>query len=107
MQLMGEIYRNASTVLVWLGLRDNDSTLAVESFRGVLAAKEESGDSSKDKVLIRPGSGDWGLRVPDPNPESALVMSTKPPVHRNSVIIAEDEMAAIVKWQSQSYWFRT
>ena len=71
---MGEIYRNASTVLVWLGHQDDDSTLVVESFRPILAAEEQFGDSREDKVLIRPGSGDWGLRVPDPNPENALVM---------------------------------
>ena len=65
-----------------VGLQDDDLTLAVEqSFRRILAAEEQSGDSSEAKVLIRPGSGDWCLRVQDPNQENAVVMWIGPSIH--------------------------
>jgi hypothetical protein len=103
-QMMGEVYRHASQVVVWLGVHDEESRVAMNAFERII--KDPIFESYITSNQFRP------QHQPPPaslshNPAASL--SYTPSVDKNAprgVFISEEEINAISSWATRSYWTR-
>jgi hypothetical protein len=120
-QLMGQIYRGADQLVVWLGHPDSKGAMALDIFKSVLALNERLAksvpgtvsknlDHASDKFpshavylrLVLPVTDEQGSSMSAAETSIGVALS----IPDQTVFLSVEQVQSIKAWEEQSYWYR-